>query len=49
VFNLFDKNFVNYGPTKIGTSEPAANANWANSYRQVLEGRRLWVSANITF
>jgi outer membrane receptor for ferrienterochelin and colicins len=49
VLNLFDKNFVDYGPTKTGTSAPAANANWSNSYRQVLEGRRLWVSANITF
>ncbi|WP_447989919.1 TonB-dependent receptor domain-containing protein [Achromobacter spanius] len=49
VFNLFDKNFVNYGPTKVGSTTPAANANWTNSYRQVLEGRRLWVSANITF
>ncbi|MGY6269511.1 TonB-dependent receptor domain-containing protein [Achromobacter denitrificans] len=49
VLNLFDKNFVDYGPTKTGASAPAANANWSNSYRQVLEGRRLWVSANITF
>ncbi|MDH2052752.1 TonB-dependent receptor domain-containing protein [Achromobacter marplatensis] len=49
VFNLFDKNFVNYGATKVGANVPAANANWTNSYRQVLEGRRLWVSANITF
>ncbi len=49
VLNLFDKNFVDYGAAKTGTSAPAANANWTNSYRQVLEGRRLWVSANITF
>ncbi|KCV63936.1 TonB-dependent receptor plug domain protein [Bordetella bronchiseptica 99-R-0433] len=49
VYNLFDKNFVNYGPTKIGTSAPTAATSWSNSYRQVLEGRRLWVSANITF
>ncbi|KAG1240329.1 hypothetical protein G6F68_017769 [Rhizopus microsporus] len=49
VNNLFDKNFVNYGATKVGANVPAANANWTNSYRQVLEGRRLWVSANITF
>ena len=28
---------------------PTAATSWSNSYRQVLEGRRLWVSANITF
>ncbi|WZB73091.1 TonB-dependent receptor [Achromobacter xylosoxidans] len=49
VYNLFDKNFENYGPTKTGASAPTAATNWSNSYRQVLEGRRLWVSANITF
>ncbi|KDC78110.1 TonB-dependent receptor plug domain protein [Bordetella bronchiseptica MBORD635] len=49
VYNLFDKNFVDYGPTKVGTSAPTAATSWSNSYRQVLEGRRLWVSANITF
>ncbi|OZI22834.1 ferric siderophore receptor [Bordetella genomosp. 7] len=49
VFNLFDKNFVDYGPPRTGTSAPVADASWSNSYRQVLEGRRLWVSANITF
>ena len=48
VYNLFDKNFENYGPTKTGASAPTAATNWSNSYRQVLEGRRLWVSANIT-
>jgi len=49
VLNLFDKNFVDYGPAKTGATAPAANASWSNSYRQVLEGRRLWMSANITF
>lgn len=49
VYNLFDKNFVDYGPTKVGASAPTAATSWSNSYRQVLEGRRLWVSANITF
>jgi len=49
IYNLFDKNFVDYGMPKTGTSAPVANASWTNSYRQVLEGRRLWVSANITF
>ena len=49
IYNLFDKNFVDYGMPETGTNPPAANASWSNSYRQVLEGRRLWVSANITF
>jgi len=49
IFNLFDKNFVDYGPPKTGTNAPVTNATWTNSYRQVLEGRRLWLSANITF
>ena len=34
VYNLFDKNFENYGPTKTGASAPTAATNWSNSYRQ---------------
>lgn len=44
VDNLFNKNFVNYGDTKAyGTTA------WTNSYFRILEGRRFWVSANISF
>lgn len=41
VENLFNKKFVNYGATPAG--------GWGNAYYKVQEGRRLWLSANMTF
>src|SRR5690606_25580536 len=32
IFNLFDKNFVDYGMPTTGSNAPAANASWTNSY-----------------
>lgn len=39
--NMFNKKFVNYGLTPAG--------GYGNSYYKILEGRRLWVSATISF
>ena len=53
IYNLFDKDFLDgkYYTTNTGTT------NWVSSYIQsgrsvdgtIEEGRRLWLSANITF
>ncbi|MFT4174001.1 MAG: TonB-dependent receptor [Rhodocyclaceae bacterium] len=45
IYNLLDKNFVNY---QDNPTNPAA-ATYSNTYYQVLEGRRVWLSANLTF
>ncbi|MAK56697.1 MAG: ferric siderophore receptor [Pusillimonas sp.] len=44
VENLFNKRFVDYGPY-----DTTGNPGWGNAYYKILQGRRLWVSANISF
>lgn len=44
VENLFNKKFVDYGAYST-TGAPG----WGNAYYSIQEGRRLWLSANITF
>ncbi|MDR1529971.1 MAG: TonB-dependent receptor [Burkholderiales bacterium] len=45
LYNATDKDFVDYGDNPLS---PAATT-YSNAYYQVLEGRRLWVSVDITF
>lgn len=42
--NLFNKKFVNYGSYST-TGAPG----WGNAYYKIQEGRRLWLSATMTF
>ena len=44
VENLFNKKFVDYGAYST-----TGAAGWGNAYYSIQEGRRLWLSANITF
>nr|WP_156919946.1 TonB-dependent receptor [Comamonas composti] len=44
VYNLFNKDFVDYQPYRTGNT-----VTYGNRYRNPLEGRRLWVSANYEF
>lgn len=44
VENLLNKKFVDYG-----SYTTTGNPGWGNAYYKNLEGRRLWVSANMTF
>lgn len=45
VYNVTDRNFVDYQDNPLN---PAATT-YSNAYYQVLEGRRLWLSANVSF
>ena len=49
IYNLFDKNFMDMEIPRVGTSAPAANADFANRYRRNEEGRRFWVAAKYVF
>jgi len=44
IYNLFNKNFIDYGSYPNG-----ATTAYANRYRNPLEGRRLWVSGTYNF
>lgn len=44
VYNLFDKDFNDFG-----TNPTSASAAYANRYDQFREGRRFWLSTNIQF
>ena len=44
VENLFNKKFVDYGAYST-----TGAAGWGNAYSSIQAGRRLWLSANITF
>lgn len=44
LFNLFDKNFVDYLPYRSG-----ATTVYAGEYANPQEGRRLWLSATVDF
>lgn len=45
LYNLLDKNFVDYGPNPLS---PEAAA-YVNAYQRIQEGRRLWLSATLRF
>ncbi len=49
IYNVLDKNFVDFGPKAVGTAPPAAADNFTNRYPSVLEGRRLWLSVKYNF
>ncbi|GAA3711231.1 TonB-dependent receptor [Oceanisphaera sediminis] len=42
IYNLFDKDFIDYRPFDNGSS-------YGNTYANIEEGRRLWLSTNISF
>lgn len=42
IYNLFDKDFIDYRPFDNGN-------NYGNTYTNIEEGRRLWLSTNIQF
>lgn len=42
IYNLFDKDFIDYRPYNNGS-------DYDNTYTNIEEGRRLWLSANIQF
>lgn len=50
VFNLFDKDFVDYQPylSRRNASSPWATS-YANTYNNNIEPRRLWLSVNLGF
>ncbi|WP_434777179.1 TonB-dependent receptor domain-containing protein [Neisseria sp. Ec49-e6-T10] len=45
IYNLGNKNFIQYGPSR----SDATATTYSNAYYQILEGRRLWLSAEYTF
>ncbi|GAA5236016.1 TonB-dependent receptor [Verticiella sediminum] len=45
IYNLFNKNFVDYAPYTAANG----STSYTNRYVNNLEGRRLWLSANIQF
>lgn len=48
VYNLFNKDFVDYGAYQYADKKGPVSA-YGNRYRNPLEGRRLWISANYEF
>ncbi|SEB02926.1 TonB-dependent receptor domain-containing protein [Alkalimonas amylolytica] len=49
IYNLLDKDFLQYTPYANPTSANPDNVSYSNLYPINQEGRRLWLSANIQF
>lgn len=49
IYNLLDKDFLKYGSYADPTATNPSQVSYTNLYNNMQEGRRLWLSANISF
>ncbi|KAA5634967.1 TonB-dependent receptor, partial [Pseudomonas aeruginosa] len=49
IYNVFDKKFMDYDLSQVGSKPPSATSDYSNKYRRNEEGRRFWLSMKYTF
>ena len=49
IYNLFDKDFLRFAPYANPTTALPDQISYTNLYNNLQEGRRLWLSANVSF
>lgn len=49
VNNLFNKEFDDYGVTRVGSKAPTLDTDYQNGYHRLQEGRKIWANIRYSF